>query len=488
MILKIILSAGLLYCSFPNFISADGFPVIAWFFAVPLLDAMNGLNVKKRLIVGLLFGLTAYSLLISWLWPVHAGGAILFACALDVQAIIFSIFLIPISRRWLEFFYVPALWSASEYARTQIFGGFCWSIGYSQSFYPPFIQIAAWTGPYGVAFILMTVNYCLWRAWRCHRWRIAYLIAAIGVIAVVYGMGQISLSGISANREVPAIHVAALQGNIAASQKADLKEFDHMIDEQMEMTRRNLPSQPVDLLVWSETAFAADIFRDKIWYPRFKQLAVDHGSFFLFGAVPIEEGRYFNSAVLLNPAGDFQGTYHKQRLVPFSEYTPSGFLSSSFAHSLRLRGFAFSAGSRSVIFDIPSGHFGVMICSEICYPSLARGIKNAGAGFAVVTLNDGWFTQKAGVMMHAQNTIMRAVENGIDIISVGNTGLTAHVDAAGRIVSRLPLQEPSFGTFDVSLSDGKTFYARNGDFFAALCSLFVIIIFVYQSKIASRRL
>ena len=124
--------------------------------------------------------------------------------------------------------------------------------------------------------------------------------------------------------------------------------------------------------------------------------------------------------------------------------------------------------------------FGVMICSEVCYPSLARKIIADGAGFAVVVLNDGWFTQPSAIMMHAQNTIMRAVESGLDIVTVGNTGLTGHVTSAGILASQeqLPLQKETYGRFYVSGYAQPTLYDRIGDFFAVSCLLFVIIIFV----------
>jgi len=465
MIAKVLCSSILLYLAFPNIFSLHGFSAAAWVFAVPLLDAIKDAGWSKRLFAGALFGVAAYGLLLSWLWPVSVLGTGCFVAALSVQSIFFTVLCVDVPAR-LRFFYTAALWSVSEFVRAMMFGGFVWSIAYSQVFHPAWIQAAAWTGTYGVSLVMMAVNYCLWRAWRDARRRWLHATCAVSIMTVCYVIGQWVIQQTPADSKFH--QVVLVQGNVPASQKADLKEFDRTIEEQIALTRRGVAGV-TDLLVWPETAFPADIFKDDEWYPRLQQLALEYQASFLFGAVPVDGKRSFNSAVLLGPDGEFQGRYDKQLLVPFSE---------------RL----FSAGQRPGVFDAAWGRFGVAICSETFYPSLVRSLKKAASSFGVVILNDGWFTHQPALMMHWQSLIMRAVENNLNFVSAGNTGSSGLVDAKGRVVFQWALQSQGAGTFKVPESGRPTFYANYGDIFAVMCLLFVIMVRLAPEGLAHHKL
>lgn len=488
MIFKAFLSAACLYLSFPNIFNIHGFWPLAWFFAIPLFDILDGRNIREKCWIGFFSGVMTYGLLVQWLWPVHKVGTIFFILALCIQMIIFCSLFLSLARSWLGLMYAPALWVASELIRTWVLQGFCWSIGYSQSFHPPLVQLAAWTGPYGISFLIIFVNYCLFKVFRSPTRRIFYLVLSLAVFAGAYALG-IGLS--REGQPGSAFSVCAIQPNISVQKKLDLKAFDDNVEAQVRLTQKAVFLNAPQLIVWPETAFAADVLKDRVWYPRLAQIAVEQKSFFLLGAALMREGKTFNSAVLLGPQGTTAGIYDKQFLVPISEHIPSGQWFGGFKELFRFHGFNFTPGSRAGILGLTaSSKFGVMICSEVCYPSLTRKLIRDGADFAVVILNDGWFTQPAAIMMHAQNTIMRAVETGFDMISVGNTGLTARVSRKGVVRSdqELSLQKEAYGIFYVSGQARPTVYARIGDFFAVSCLLFVIIIFVYQRRIIVKKL
>ena len=119
---------------------------------------------------------------------------------------------------------------------------------------------------------------------------------------------------------------------------------------------------------------------------------------------PIIDGKEYNSALLINAQGQVGGLYHKQALVPFAENTPLAAWGIDWGAGIIL-----APGNKSGIFSLSQGTllFGVVICSESAHPSMVRQLRQAGIKFLVEISNDGWFTDKASCMLHAQAAVMR---------------------------------------------------------------------------------
>ena len=477
MILSVFSSAILYYLAFPNVLNSDGFWFFGWVFALPLFFVLDRQGPRARFLTGFVFGCLAHALLLQWLTPVHFFGYLIFVLVLSLQPAVFSLGFIKIKNRLLDCVYVPALWAATEWLRTLALGGFCWSAGYSQGFHPELIQAASWTGPYGVSFVLVVVNYCLYRTMTDPAKRLEYWLGGLGVFCAVWVGGIEVMRGavkLFSQTAARVDTVAVIQPNIDFVRKWDREYFDENVLKHVALTIAAMKSSAVDLVVWPETAFPDDLVTDAKWFPYLSELAAGIEADFLIGAVGRLNGRDANSAVWIGHDGKLKGMYHKQFLIPFWERAV-------FKKMLpRLNKHDLTAGKELGIFfpTLTGGKkYGVAICSEGSYPRLFRQLRRAQARAAVVLLNDGWFAEEAALKMHAQNEIFRAVETRLNVVRASNTGLTSVITPWGQLV-RSPGLAPNtegFGIFKILPLQKDSLYVQFGDLFAAGCAAFVIM-------------
>jgi apolipoprotein N-acyltransferase len=123
------------------------------------------------------------------------------------------------------------------------------------------------------------------------------------------------------------------------------------------------------------------------------------------------------------------------------------------------------------------GAFGVAVCSEDTVSSIFRAYAAAGAGWAVVLLNDGWFHESRALVLHAQNAVLRAVEDRRPVVRVANTGWTCLIDASGRVTGPVVAPRSRGGAVvAVTPSAIRAPYTFIGDSFCIFLFGFVIII------------
>ena len=98
----------------------------------------------------------------------------------------------------------------------------------------------------------------------------------------------------------------------------------------------------------------------------------------------------------------------------------------------------FDAGVGSDILDIPGLPPAMaMVCYEAIFTNEWGGVRGGDAQAARWMLNvtdDAWFGMTAGPYQHFAQARLRAVEWGLPLVRVANTGVSAIVDARGRIV------------------------------------------------------
>ncbi len=170
----------------------------------------------------------------------------------------------------------------------------------------------------------------------------------------------------------------------------------------------------------------------------------------------------FNSAVLVAPDGEVLGVYDKRDLVAFGEYVPAEERFPSLRRLLPLAG-AFSAG----VSSSPLSLYGHGVAALICYEDiLAERVRGAvglgGADLMVDITSDTWFGRSRVPSLHLALARLRAIEHRRFLVHATNTGLTAIIDPAGRIVTELPSHRPASTVATVRWMRGWTLYERIG--------------------------
>jgi apolipoprotein N-acyltransferase len=363
----------------------------------------------------------------------------------------------------------PALWVAAELARAHLLSGFPWGLlGYVPSRRLLVIQIAAWTGVYGVSALLVLVNTAL--AWTAveRRWRAAAaaaLLSAAGVGgAVLIGRTQL------ASRDGPTLTVAVVQGNISQAVKWDAGFRAETFRIYGELTRAAAPGSR--LVVWPEAAVPAYLRFEPGAMRWLTELAAAVRVPLLVGAPDAEpEGRgvrYLNSAFLVETTG-VRARYDKMHLVPFGEYVPLKRLL-FFVEAIAAEIGDFTPGRQAAVLPLEGTPFGTVICYEVIFPDLFRQFVAGGASFMANITNDAWFGESGGPLQHLAMVPLRAVENRIAIVRAANTGVSAFVLPSGAIQTTLPLGARGTLRAQVPLRGGETFYTRFGDVFAYACA------------------
>lgn len=495
--LQAFLSGILLVMSFPNPLSVltPDFPfgILAWIAVVPLFLSLEGKPPLESFHLGWVTGFTTFAGILYWViiamhryggLPIFVSLLILITLTLYLSLYlgVFATLLSLVQQKtgWSAVILAPPLWVALEYLRSTLLTGFPWeNLGYSQYMILPVIQIVDTTGVYGVSFLLVLVNGVisvgLSQFGKTGKRPLKLALFLVVLLGVTFAYGSIRIrqekQRISAQSPT---RVAIAQGNIDQSLKWEPAYQKETIDIYKTLTHQMAKHRP-DLAIWPETAVPLFFPFDQPLSSVVRRIPPELGVYLLFGSPFYQEEknriRYLNSAYLISPGGEIKGRYDKIHLVPFGEYVPlSRFL--PFIRPLVESVGDFVSGEETrgtVVFSIPKGKFGVLICYEIIFPNLSRSFIKGGADFLVTITNDAWFGKTSAPFQHFSMATFRAVETRTYVARAANTGISGIIDSTGKIVLQSKIFSRKALTGEIYLRDAETFYTCYGDVFAYLC-------------------
>ena len=197
-----------------------------------------------------------------------------------------------------------------------------------------------------------------------------------------------------------------------------------------------------NLIIWPETSFLGVFPRDRNKLLNLSNPVIMQNSknSLITGVIHYRNYNYYNSAVLINSKNKVEKVYDKNFLVPFGEYIPFKRYLPRF--SFLSNKVDFSKGEKKQnLFVANELRFIPLICYEIIFSKYIFKQISDQTQLIVNITNDAWFGNTIGPYQHLQFAKIRAVEFGISVARVANTGISAYFDPYGKMVSEIKLNE-----------------------------------------------
>lgn len=357
-------------------------------------------------------------------------------------------------------------WTAAELLRGHLFSGFPWNL-VGMAWLPlfPLAQTASLVGVYGLSLLMALTGgaLALLGEERPHRWPALVLTA---VLALCHAYGAQRLSAPETAQSGP-VRVVAAQANIGETAGSASGGGRNLFDYLALSRQAPAPSRG-RIIVWPEGSIRNLIGEEPGTRVLMGQVAGD--GLILSGGVSVDYDargmpvRAFNSLYALDGRGRILARYDKARLVPFGEFLPfrSAFQALGLS-ALAAGALDFSHGPGPRTLHLPGyPSMGVLICYEIIFPGaiVARGDRPS---WLLNISDDAWFGHSSGPHQHLAQARMRAIEEGLPIVRATTTGISAIIDAKGRLVRTVPLGKASLLGGALPAPRAPTPYSQNGN-------------------------
>ncbi len=493
-VLLVLGSAGVHALAFPPW---DLSPV-AFVALVPLLLCVRELSPGRAAAAGCLWGSAAIWAVGGWVAPAIAfyyqqpwWFGVLF-CAVGCVLLwgaYYAAFAAAGSWLWrrtrapLRPILLAALWVSCELARARVVAAQPWMLlGYSLSPVPLLVQGADVGGVYLLSFVVALTNATLVEAMTAPFAAARRLVPAVSALALLIAYGGWRL--VRPLDGGPPVRVAVVQGNNEIRTQWRSEFYGQGLDRYLRLSRDVAASRP-RLLVWPESAVTFFLEEEPAYRSHVARVLSALDAELLVGGPSRRTAGdggvvNYNSAFLMDGAGDIQARYDKVRLLPFAEYFPLQFIGFLRRHFDAVRDFG--AGNDVVLLPTVAGRAAVVICFEAIFPELLRDHVTRGAELIVNLSNDVWLAGP-GAVQHLRMVQLRAVETRRWVIRATTTGVSAVIDPLGRERTRAPADTEAVLTALVQPLSVTTPYQRFGDAFAVGCVLVTLV----AATVLSRR-
>jgi len=381
---------------------------------------------------------------------------------------------------------LAAAWIVTEWLRATMFTGFAWNpVGV--------VLIDSWTkwaatvvGTYGLSALLILLSGLLWVILSIRSW-LRFPLAAALILLVMIDLKLVDRS--KEGTPADSLQIRIVQPNIGQQDKWR----DGFEEENLARLARltGPPATRPRLVLWPEAA-VTDPLGDNRPLAAAKVEALRQrvgrllgpGDLLLTGGITLispdgdKVTQATNSVFAMDASGQVLGRFDKAHLVPYGEYLPMRPLLSAIGLSRLAPGdLDYIPGPGAQTLTLPLvGEVGFQLCYEIIFSGEVVDDGNRPA-FIFNPSNDAWFG-RWGPPQHLAQARLRALEEGLPVLRATPTGISAIVDAEGRLLHSLAWR--TAGVIDAALPAAKppTLFARLGNLAPFLFALLLAAIAV----------
>ncbi|MDI9409852.1 MAG: apolipoprotein N-acyltransferase, partial [Candidatus Pacebacteria bacterium] len=394
-------------------------------------------------------------------------------------------------RGWQGVLVFAIFWTLAEYVRGHVLSGLPWNlIAYSIDPSDALRQGASVVGAYGVSLAVVTLFAMPLVLLGDRRSRAGFVaLGSVLIFGLVWwGLGSYRLA-IAPSLEAKSEQITRLrlvQPNVTQTMGYDSQRIVEIINKLASLSFTEL-DPTTSAIIWPEGA-TESLFERQAQLRQSISQALPEGTKLITGTprativsklsafvalnqrlesnaidTVSEEWRYSNGLVVFNHLNQIIASYDKYHLVPFGEYIPL----SNYIPLKKLVQFPadFTSGPGPRLISVKGlPEFIPMICYEGIFPAANFAIDQTGGKqpFWLLSIsNDGWFGTSSGPYQHLTQTKWRGVEEGLPMVRVANSGISAVSDSFGRILVASRLNNTA--VIDVVLPNSlqyQTIYAK----------------------------
>ncbi len=439
----------------------------------------------RAFLVAWAFGAGVQAVQLSWFaTPEYQGGFIIVAYILVclLMGLMFAGFNHFVQSQYYKKVHgcvaLAGLWVLIEWARLFIFCGYAWNpagLALGATLYGR--QLASVGGVLSLSFAVMFINLLCVRALQSKRIADIGLWLVAACVPFAFGMLRVNdTSGSVAGRAL------LIQSGLYPDQKFPLflgKQSFVPLDAQWDLALKEV--EKADWIVLPESAFPFGAHLGVLSQKQVDRLFIKHFGNPTINRLPVwsnlliakEVAQIMNAEVVLGlDDGDYNAAFHitpggqitrweKMRLLPIAECLPFEWLK-PLAEVYGIDG-EFKPG-KSISVAKGQVPLAVSICYDECFSNLVRNGRVKGAKLLMNLTNDAWYPHSRLNRCQFEHGRLRSVENGIPLLRVCNTGVTAAIDCYGRTIDSLEGEQSGKLLIDVPMHEKQTFYSALGDF------------------------
>lgn len=317
-------------------------------------------------------------------------------------------------------------------------------------------------------------------------------------LAALIFTGGVLLQDQRFTKDAEEVQFSLVQGNIPPLIKWSSQQSEHSVQTYLNLSLPEFTAKRV--VIWPESALPLYLEYSGELISSLQQICRHTGSYLMTGILRREEGQSYNSLIALGSdrhqqtdkrgalaasqpekkdqeseaAGNDQEAeitpetvqiYDKRHLVPFGEYVPLPWL-------LRRLGPMFNLPSSDLVppaagqsspLRAAGTEFIPAICYEAIFPELIASLDSEETGAIVMVSNDSWFGPSRGPLEHLNIARMRSMELQKPMLRATNGGITAVIDATGKVRAQLPADTRTVLSGNIPTAVGLTPYAQWGN-------------------------